>query len=355
LGAAVLILGAILAVKIFFFPKIQSCSTCFPIINEEEETSTLSDDTEATEEELPAGVYMTFVVNVHDWVYPEESMATINRVIDLHEQYHIPVDIYLDDPMVQLYVKEAPEVIERLKTSPLVAVSYHLRPPTPYYDYDFIGLDALSQKDLEDLLYQYETSRLDLETGEPTDEPGGYAFLKEVMGYAPYAVGGTSVSQRVSRILAGIYKEMGAEFWVVHNKVSVWKDQYEDLYLRPEDVEVKMYERKTYLSAQTLIEDALEGLPSDRPAFVNLKWHENNFYTSGTTWGAVYSENPEEKTGYYDPPFDLSKAGEGVPKKTQEEQDEQWRRYEEALQYVQDHADTITAVNMRTLAEKIAE
>jgi len=130
-----------------------------------------------------------------------------------------------------------------------------------------------------------------------------------------------------------------------------WRDQYEDLWQRPEDVEVKMYERKTYMSAQTLIEEALKDLPSYRPAFVNLKWHENNFYTSGTTWGAVYWEDPESKNGDFEPPFDLSRAGEGVLMKTEDQQTEQWRRYEEALQYAQDHANTITVVNMRMLAE----
>ncbi|HBK33796.1 TPA: hypothetical protein DEP34_03165 [Candidatus Uhrbacteria bacterium] len=350
----ILILGVLcfaigVAVVTFFFQKpiVQTSDSSVT----EEVPNLVSPDTSSEMEDLPTGTYMTFIINVHDWVYPKESIATVNRVLDLHEQYQIPVDMYVDDPLVQLYVNEAPELIERLKTSPLVAVSYHVRPPAPYHSFDFVGMDTLSQEVLEDLLYDYETSRVDLETGEPTDDPGGYAYLKEVMGYAPYAVGGNSANVRVAKALADVYAHMGATFWVSHNRLIEWRDQYEDLWQRPEDVEVKMYERKTYMSAQTLIEEALKDLPSYRPAFVNLKWHENNFYTSGTTWGAVYWEDPESKNGDFEPPFDLSRAGEGVLMKTEDQQTEQWRRYEEALQYAQDHANTITVVNMRMLAE----
>lgn len=309
----------------------------------------------SADEDLPNGTYLTFVINVHDWVYPEQSIATVNRILDLHEQYQIPVDIYFNDPLVQIFVQDAPELIERLRTSPVAAVSYHVRPPAPYYSFDFVGLDKMDQKELTNLLTQYETSRLDLETGEPTDEPGGYAYLKKVMGYAPYAVGGMAENVRVARALSGVYADMGALFWVTHGQVLEWRDEYENLWMRPEDVEIKVYEKKTYASSSEMIEQALNGLPSERPTFVNLKWHEDNFYTSGTPWGAVFWEDPKEKTGDLEPPFDLSKAGEGVPIKTEEQQAEQWRRYEEALQYTQEQSDTLTTVNMRMLAEYIPE
>jgi hypothetical protein len=320
---------------------------------EEEQVPTAS--ISSTDHDLPNDTYLTFVINVHDWVYPEQSIATVHRILDLHEQYDIPVDIYLDDPLVQIYVQDAPELIERLKTSPVVAVSYHVRPPAPYYSFDFVGLDEMNQNELMDLLTRYEFSRLDLETGEPTDEPGGYAYLKELMGYAPYAVGGTAVNIRVAKALAGVYADMGALFCVMHGRVFEWRDEYEDLWMRPEDVEVKVYEQKMYASSAKMIEQALQGLPSGRPTFVNLKWHEDNFYTSGTPWGPVFWENPEEKTGELMPPFDLSKAGEGVPIKTEEQQAEQWRRYEEAFQYAQAHQETLTAVNMRFLASYLSE
>ncbi len=349
LGGVCLTLGIIIAISFLLWPTV---SISEPVTEQDDDNITVIP---STMKDPPIGKYLTFVINVHDWVYPELSIATVNHVLDLHEQYQIPVDIYLNDPLLQIYLEEAPELIERLKTSPLVAVSYHVRPPAPYHSFDFVGLDDLSQGALEDLLYDYETSRIDLETGEPTDEPGGYDYLKQAMGYAPYAVGGTSTSTRISRALSDLYTQMGATFWVSHNRIIEWRDQYEHLWQRPEDVEIKMYERKIYFSAQTLIEDSLNDLPSYRPAFMNLKWHENNFYTSGTTWGAVYWEDPDEKSGDFEPPFDLSRAGEGVPMKTQVEQDEQWRRYEEALQYTQDHTDSITVVNMRMLVEYLPE
>jgi hypothetical protein len=44
-----------------------------------------------------AGDWLTFTLNVQDFAYPERSAATVDRVITLHEQYKVPVDIYLTD------------------------------------------------------------------------------------------------------------------------------------------------------------------------------------------------------------------------------------------------------------------
>ncbi|MFA6549941.1 MAG: hypothetical protein WCT36_01130, partial [Candidatus Gracilibacteria bacterium] len=209
------------------------------------ETTTENSSTEIPPiSSLDKTVYTAFIINTHDWANPEESIATINKIIDLHEEYQIPVDIYLDDPVIQIYQDQAPELLERLKTSPYVAVSYHLRPPYPYYwDYDWFGLDKLSDSELETLLLNYEEHEIDLVTGEPTDNPGGYQLLEDLMGYPPY-VAVVMGSPNVSVILAEIYKEKGALFTLTHSGTTGWGESKYGLWMRPESLEVKAYEYK---------------------------------------------------------------------------------------------------------------
>lgn len=295
-------------------------------------------------------VYTSFIINTHDWVNPEESTETLNKIIDLHEKYEIPVDIYLDDQVIQVYLEQAPELLERLKTSDYVAVSYHVRPPYPYYsNYDWYGLSDLDSDELKELLTDYEEHSIDLETGEPTDDPGGYELLKDILGYPPY-VATIMGDSEVSQTLAEIYKEKGALFTVVHGKTTGFGESQQGLWLRPESLEIKVYEEKSEKTGEAVLTEALEELGTDTTSFLNLKWHENNFYTSGTTWGPIYWADKQEKGLLY-PPYDLSKAMENVVIKTEDQKEEQWERYEELLIYVKDHPETFTTINAKDLAK----
>ncbi|NWF62728.1 MAG: hypothetical protein HXY38_00325, partial [Chloroflexi bacterium] len=85
--------------------------------------------------------YAIFSINVQDFSYPEQSAAVLDKIISLHEAYNVPVDIYLTDAMAQIYAEQFPQLLERLKTSPVVAISYHYRAPRPYANkYDWLGL-----------------------------------------------------------------------------------------------------------------------------------------------------------------------------------------------------------------------
>jgi hypothetical protein len=299
-------------------------------------------------------VYTTFVINTHDWTKPTESIATINRIIDLHEEYHMPVDIYLNDPMVQLYVKEAPELIQRLKTSPYVAVSYHLRPPTPYYsDYREDMFTNMTAAKIRTTLLNYEEHAIDLTTGEPTDAPGGYEYLKYLMGYAPYVVADAAGNDTLHKTLAAIYKEKGATFTLKHNTDSALGSTVNGLYLRPENVEVKAYERKDEIAVTDLMTEALSATNGTRPSFLNLKWHENNFYSSGTSWFGIYFADGSSKQIPAEPPYDLSKGSSTQTDKTDEQERIQWDRYEGLLKYVKEHPETYTAINARNLVDLV--
>lgn len=302
---------------------------------------------EVTDDDRPV---VLFTLNVHDWVFSDRSVETIHRVIDIHEAKGVPVDIYLTDPILQAYLDEAPELIERLKTSPMVAVSYHVRPPAPYYPgYDHYGLDLLSDLELGSLLETYETHALDLETGlADTSRPGGYALLAEEMGYSPLAVGMNSGHGRTTETLSAVYADYGATFMVVHGKDSELGDQRNGLWVRPEHVEIKLYEYKKEDPADILeaeIEEKTCAPDCVGRVYVNVKFHENNFYTTNTPWWPVYFTD-KDKSEPLAAPYDLEASDGVIHFKPPAVQDEKWALWEGAVQHVAAHPERYQAINL---------
>lgn len=318
----------------------------------------LVDETPTIEEpstsELQDTRYTLFILNVHDWLLGDSSIETVNKVIDIHEEYEIPVNVYLTDPMVQLYLEEAPDLIERLKTSEYVTVSYHTRPPAPYYgNFDFVGLHELSDEEIYDKIMEYETHEIDLSTGLPTEEKGGYAYLTELMGYAPLTVGSYSEYKNVEAQAIKVYKELGATFTLVHGVTSTLEDTKGGLYLRPEQIELKLYESKALSSkAADVVEAAMAAFTGDssKGIFMNIKFHEDNFYLNGTPW--LYNFYTDGKDS--DPkatPFDVETVK--VKEKTEVEQVHMWELYEEAVQYVKDNEATLHPISEFDLQEMV--
>lgn len=304
---------------------------------------------------LKSTVYTSFVINVHDWTEPAQSIATVNRLIDLHEQYKVPVDLYLDDGVDQIFEQQAPELFMRLESSPYVAVSYHIRPPTPYYGiFHSEYFDEMSHDQLIASLTDYETHAIDFVTGKTTSAPGGYQHLKELIGYAPYVVAYADGKSSVSKALAEVYKGMGAQFVLHHGDATSFGSTINGLYLRPEDEEFKVYEHNKPITSDEIFSTINAGLPATRPAFLNLKWHENNFYSSGTGWAGIYYEPNGKDVKPLSPPYDLSLASTTQSDKTDAQEKIQWDRYEGMLQYVLAHSDTYTVINARDVAAMIA-
>lgn len=291
-------------------------------------------------------IYTLFTINTHDWVLGDESIETINRVIDIHEEYEIPVGIYLTDPMVQLYMEKAPDLIERLKSSPQVVVSYHVRPPAPYYlNFDFLDLDKMNEDEIYETILNYETHKLDLESGEAAEEAGGYEYLKELLGYAPPVVGIASKSATVSKVMSRVYKELGATFAVVHGKESDLGYTKHDLYVRPEHIEIKLYEYKDVSdTAKAVIEERLAELSGneDYDIYMNIKFHENNFYSNETPWDYIYFKDGD-KSKAKKPPFDLNSAKPDL--KSEELEARMWKIYEDALIYVKENSATLNPIS----------
>ncbi|PJA45223.1 hypothetical protein CO174_04310 [Candidatus Uhrbacteria bacterium CG_4_9_14_3_um_filter_50_9] len=297
-----------------------------------------------------AQIYVQFIQNVHDWVYPEESIATINRIIDLHETYKLPVELHLTDTMTQTYVALAPDLIDRMKTSEYVSVSYHIRPPHPLYTgFDTIGLSEMSSDELYETLLAYEEHELNMETGAYTENPGGYQYLKEVIGYAPRIVGNTT--GRYGAIYSQILEEKGARFTVLHEGGSSIEELVHGLYKRPEDTEVKLYEfAEQDYDMEELFETWTSEFDEETDFFVNLKFHENNYYLTDTPFGPIYWDDfPDGRREIAETPYDITATSESVRTRSEEDTELRWTLYEEALQYVSEHRDSLTAINAEDL------
>lgn len=302
-----------------------------------------------------ADVYTMFTLNVHDWVYPDNSAETVNRVIDIHEKYNVPVDIYITDPVFQKYVANYPDLVERLKTSSVVAVSYHSRAPAPYttgFD-DIGGLNKMDEEELHDTLTNYEEHKLDLETGLPLDGTGGYQLMKDTLGYAP-VVTGISISGDIGNMLALVYQDKGAEFVAEHDIVDLGDKKY-GVYARPEHSEVKLYEMvRGYEGGEDVFAEALAqaGEAENSPQFINFKYHENNFYLEGTPFWPVYWED-ENKSRPKKPPFDISIHNETPDFRSQNMQDKHWALYENTVKYTSEHMEEFNPINAFDLVEML--
>lgn len=302
-----------------------------------------------------ADIYTMFTLNVHDWVFPENSAETVNRVIDIHEKYNVGVDIYITDSVFQRYVTDYPDLVERLKTSPVVAVSYHVRAPAPYssgFD-DIGGLNNMNEEELYEILTDYEENKLDLETGLFLDEPGGYQLMKDIIGYAP-VVTGLSIGGEIGEVLARVYQDKGVEFIVEHDIVDL-SDQKYGVYVRPEHKEVKLYEMvRDYEGGEDVFEEALEQMTEAEkgPQFINFKYHENNFYLQDTPFWPVYWED-KNKTTPKKPPFDVRIHDETPDFRPQNQQDAHWFLYENTVKYASENKEEFNPINAFDLVDML--
>lgn len=320
-----------------------------------DDSGSVADADETVEDDR---IQVMFTINTHDWVFLDDSAETLNRVIDIHEEYDVPVDIYLTDPMVQGYRADHPELLTRMRDHQLVTVSYHVRPPVPFYpNFDHAGITSMSDQDAYDMIMDYETHALDLEWGIPDpDVDGGYTLLEDLMGYAPPAVG-TNSGGPLNETIYRLYADLGATFQVVHGRHVELGERNRGVLLRPEHVEIKLYEYRRGEDAVEVIEDHIAD-ECDAPdrcvdaTYVNIKFHENNFYAQDTTWWPVFFTDNSKSTPL-SAPFDLN-ASDGVIRfKSPSVQNNLWTIYEDAVRYVAENPDRFRGIDVSDLIEQV--
>lgn len=293
--------------------------------------------------------YVSFVINTQEFIYDELSADTINRILDIHETYDVPVDVYLDDAITQKYEADAPELLERLKTSDVAAVSYHIRPPKPYYaGFDWADLAGMDASDMYDLFMDYETHAVDAATGEPTEAAGGYGHLTDLMGYAP-VVAAMQPNPESGPTLAKVFKDLGASYFIEHRESPIEPGEMKSgVPLRPETLEVRLFER-TDETAEQLVKESFDAAREmvDGPTFVNIKVHDNDFIADASAWTSIYLAKGSHRT----PPFDLSNGTDNRSLLTEAESTVIWDAYEASVAYVAEHRDEYTPINAFDLSD----
>ena len=284
--------------------------------------------------------YTLFSVNVQDFSYPDESAAVLNKILDLHEETGVPVDIYLTDEMALIFAQDYPALLTRLKTSPVVAISYHTRLPRPYTAYDWAGLGNMSASRLYQTILDYETHAVDAVTGETTSETGGYASVADLVGYLPYAASALSPDGALTSTARQVYSELGARMTITHGGVTNLGDSVDGLYRRPEHVDYRLFEHVGE-NPESAFEDALAQAqtkvnPGDIP-FVGLKIHDNDFFATESAWVTVYLNHGRH------PPWNPELKASLL---SNEERTAVWNLYEDTVRYVAAQHPRVEALNL---------
>ncbi|MFQ5578586.1 MAG: hypothetical protein ACE5G8_16530 [Anaerolineae bacterium] len=296
----------------------------------------------------PPSAYVLFSINVQDFSYPAESAAVLDKLITLHEETNMPVDIYLTDTMAQIYANQYPNLLMRLKSSPIAAISYHTRPPRPYASQnDWLGLKEMPLDQLNETILRYETHAVDPITGQTTDVPGGYQQVAALIGYSPYAASALSGNPDISAAALQVFSDLGAQMTVSHGKSLTLGEMKGNLPVRPEQVDYKLFEHvgeDAGPAFEAALAQALAAQPGDTPAFVGVKMHDNDFFATQSAWVTVYVQGGKR------PDWDISLQ---APPLSQVEQEAQWALYEQTVRYAASQRERVTPVNLPLVLEML--
>lgn len=285
--------------------------------------------------------YTLFSLNVQDFSYPQYSAQIVDKIITLHEQQQVPLDIYLTDTMGQIFHDDYPELFSRLITSSVVAVSYHTRPPRPYASSnDWYGIKQMSASDRYNTIMRYETHAVDPSSGETTDDKGGYQQLADLLGYKPYAASALSDSQNVNSSSRQVFKDLGARFTLTHGGTTTLGETLDGLLLRPEQLDYRLFEQVGN-NAINAFENALAQAQQQTDAgtipFIGVKMHDNDFFASQSAWVTIYVQDSKR------PPWNPQLQATLL---SAEEQDAVWNLYAATVQYVATQKPGITPLNL---------
>jgi hypothetical protein len=279
-------------------------------VNTSKETGITNTHTQEvkSETEQKIGEYIaTFTLNIQDFSYPEKSAAVLEKLITAHEEREIPVEVFLTTTIVDVFSSKYPELWNHLTTSPVVDISYHIRPPVPYHNVAAETVDWTNMNDDEiyDLISTYETHGLNLTQGTPTEDSGSFAKLTTLLGHPARCVG-AAAGPDTARILHKVFFDLGATC-LVDNAASTNLGEYQEgLWVRPQHVDIKFFEER-----ETPPEDVLSSAKetakniqgAKAPYFLNVKMHDNDFFAEDSAWTTVFLAPGARRDG---PPYDTS-------------------------------------------------
>lgn len=241
---------------------------------------------------------VSFSLNWQDYAYPNESMAYLDALLDLHESNQVPLDVFFTTWQTDI-IEQNPALLGRLQSSALVVQSYHVRPPKPYANNFLWGPLTNAATDKRALILDYETHGLNLTNGVATAEPGSYGKLETLQGYGPVCVGALAPTSVAGHVYA-VFSNLGARMFVQHSPpVNVNTRESTTRYpYRPEHRDWKLIgvwnpnpgdPQPTSLT-QAILEAHQTSTNGGRaPWFVGIKLHDNDLFAEQSWWTLVYS------------------------------------------------------------------
>ncbi len=319
---------------------------------------------------------ITFAVNVHDWTHPDESAATLLRLVDLFERHGVAGDFYLTPEITRVLAERHPQVIDRLKHSTMT-ISYHVRPPHPASSGFGAGLAGLDAASLYRTLREYETFALDLSTGElDRSRAGGYRMVAQAFARLPVVASIPNNDPTIREVGLAVLRDLGAQMTVIYHEAGTDLEQpfeyQQGLLVRPSDFSIT---RTTSVDGSNdfwwnriagvggdrfrpkkMLEAELErwrdaGAP--RPPFITALIHENNFAFRGPEgWSSIYFEISGGRRGNpLPPPWNLDAPDPSQPRPAAE-REAIWAAYEELVAFAAEHLAVVTSQDIVAMAQR---
>lgn len=244
---------------------------------------------------------VSFSLNWQDFCYTKRSADDLRTLLNHHESQRIPVDVFLTTWQTDILEAEAPELLGRLCGSRWVHLAYHVRAPKPYAyngntSYVWRGYTSGD-------VATYETSRLDMVTGQPdSGASGGFGKLASLYGAAPRLVGPNASDANARTTVLPYFATAGVRMIVQHddnnavNFGTTWNAGTQSMNVRPESYDWRLIEtfdpsRSTQTPANTLDEAVANGRAASgarAPYFVGVKLHDNDLIATESAWNKIY-------------------------------------------------------------------
>jgi len=223
-------------------------------------------------------------------------------------------------------------------------MSYHVRPPTPYHENTrWWDAGSLSPTERTAAVTSIESHGLDPVSGASTSAPGGYGYLKQLIGYAPFSVGTGTAPGAMESTVEEVFSGLGATFFVVHYRTNNVGDRRDGRRVRPEHIGLKLFESVGNDPVPVLeraIAEAKAKTGARAPYIVGVKMHDNDFFAEKSAWTTVYL--PASRR----PPFDTTLKS---PLLSQTARDAMWTLYRTTVEYVAAERHRLAVANSRGL------
>lgn len=304
-----------------------------------------------------------FHLNVQEYGYFDQAVEIIERVLALHEELCVPLDVYLTTWMVDGL--DGTALLDDLITSPVVSLSYHTRPPVPYrVDFleggeDWYGLLANDDHDWRyGVIRGYEEHRLALDTGESdTSQVGGFLKLTQLYGRAPYVVG-DAAEVPLQAVVDEVFSDLGVTFVIARpDGGSHLGDTRNGVPIKPEAVDAKVFlytDEDAALDGDACIthddggdvyDCEIERCAADTEpgaCTVAFKMHDNDFIAVDSWWLTVYWRHV--------PPWDPTRLAVELD---DDAKAAMWTRYEQVVRRAAERQDEVGLVGARDWAGEL--